>query len=119
MRNLKSENQKKGKENFEGSNRSLESIKLCKRFPSLKLAGEALACGGAAPIVLNAANEIAVQQFLNHAIPFLAIPVIVEETLSTYSFPTPKNIAEVIIIDKETRKITEQLVKSNFDLKNF
>ena len=83
-----------------------------KRFPSIQLACEALKSGGAAPIVLNAANEIAVHHFLNHDVPFLAIPQVVEETLSRHSFVAPGNIYDVTLIDLETRKITEKLVKS-------
>ena len=82
------------------------------RFPSIRLACEALESGGAAPIVLNAANEVAVHHFLNYHVPFLAIPKVVEETLSRQRFTAPENIYDVAQIDLETRKITEKLVKS-------
>ncbi len=82
------------------------------KFPSLQLAGEALASGGAAPIVLNAANEIAVYSFLNRDISFLAISQLVEASLDRHTFSEPKNINDIIMIDLETRKITEKLVKS-------
>ena len=52
------------------------------RFPALGLAIESLRSGGLAPTVLNAANEIAVQAFLDHRIGFLDIPKVVGETLS-------------------------------------
>ena len=52
------------------------------RFPSLGLAIESLRSGGLAPTVLNAANEIAVQAFLDHRIGFLDIPKVVGETLN-------------------------------------
>ncbi len=48
------------------------------RFPALRLAREALTAGGSAPIVLNAANEVAVAGFLAGAIGFLDIPAVVE-----------------------------------------
>ena len=51
-------------------------------FPSLRLAFEALAAGGTAPAVLNAANEVAVSAFLQGRIGFLAIPALVEDTLT-------------------------------------
>ena len=53
------------------------------RFPALRLAREALAAGGAAPTVLNAANEVAVEAFLKGRIGFLDIARVVEDTLST------------------------------------
>jgi 1-deoxy-D-xylulose-5-phosphate reductoisomerase len=52
------------------------------RFPALGLAIESLRSGGLAPTVLNAANEIAVQAFLDHRIGFLDIPKVVGETLN-------------------------------------
>ena len=88
-----------------------------KRFPSLRLAQEALAEGSAAPIVLNAANEIAVHHFLNHEISFLSIPQIVEETLEAQEFDQPHSIHDVTVIDLEARKIAEKLVKSNTSAK--
>ena len=53
-----------------------------KRFPALALARQALATGGAAPNVLNAADEVAVEEFIAGRIPFSAIPALVEATLS-------------------------------------
>ena len=61
-----------------------------KQFPSIRLASEALKSGDAAPIVLNAANEIAVHHFLNYNVPFLAISEVVEETLNLQTFKDPK-----------------------------
>jgi len=52
------------------------------RFPALRLAREALAAGGRAPAILNAANEIAVEAFLDRRIGFLDIARIVEQVLS-------------------------------------
>ena len=82
-----------------------------KQFPSIRLAREALRSADAAPIVLNAANEIAVHHFLNYNIPFLAISEVVEETLNRQMFKDPKSIYDVTFIDFETRKITEDLVR--------
>ncbi|GGE80299.1 1-deoxy-D-xylulose 5-phosphate reductoisomerase [Streptosporangium jomthongense] len=52
------------------------------RFPCLRLAAEAFAEGGTAPAVLNAANEVAVSEFLRGALAFTDIPVVIERTLS-------------------------------------
>ena len=51
-------------------------------FPCLRLAFDALAAGGTAPAVLNAANEVAVSAFLQRRVGFLSIPAIVEDTLA-------------------------------------
>ncbi len=60
------------------------------RFPSLRLAREALSLGGFAPIVLNAANEVAVAAFLARRIGFLDIARIVEDVLTNTTRPTGK-----------------------------
>src|SRR5690606_41801127 len=52
------------------------------RFPALKLAREALRAGGAAPIVFNAANEVAALAFLDRRLAFLNIAAVVADTLS-------------------------------------
>jgi len=54
-------------------------------FPCLRLAYEALDAGGLYPTVLNAANEVAVEQFLAEKIKFLDIPIIIENALSAYT----------------------------------
>jgi 1-deoxy-D-xylulose-5-phosphate reductoisomerase len=51
------------------------------RFPCLSLAFRALRDGGALPIVLNAANEVAVAAFLAHRLPFAAIPTLIERAI--------------------------------------
>ena len=83
-----------------------------KRFPALTLAKESLSARGAAPTVLNAANEIAVKYFLDHKIGFLDIIKIVGQTLNNQSFKDPKTIEEVDIVDKEARIIARELVSS-------
>ena len=83
-----------------------------KRFPALTLAKESLSARGAAPTVLNAANEIAVKYFLDHKIGFLDIVKIVGQTLDKQTFKDPAPIEEVNTIDKEARKIARELVSS-------
>jgi 1-deoxy-D-xylulose-5-phosphate reductoisomerase len=74
------------------------------RFPSLRLAREALEAGGAAPIVLNAANEAAVEAFLAGRLPFLAIASLVEEVMAHSTASAPRSIADVIDIDRGARQ---------------
>ena len=74
------------------------------RFPALRLAREALEAGGSAPIVLNAANEVAVASFLAGEIAFPEIAASVERALSASDYPAPTTIAEVLEIDRLTRQ---------------
>ena len=80
------------------------------RFPALRLAREALKAGGAAPTILNAANEIAVQNFLAEKIGFLDIARIVEETLSKITNAPINNLEDVMAADNEARQISESLI---------
>ena len=80
------------------------------RFPALRLAREALVQGGAAPIVLSAANEVAVAAFLERAIGFADIAATVERALATFDRPPPTTIGDVIDIDDEVRKKTREIM---------
>lgn len=73
------------------------------RFPALRLARDALESGGSAPIVLNAANEVAVAGFLAGSLRFPEIARFVQQALERASFAAPKSIEEVMEIDRETR----------------
>ena len=77
------------------------------RFPALALARAALEAGGAAPIVLNAANEVAVERFLAGAIQFTDITDMVEKALRAADFAPPSSIGDVLAIDGETRSRVE------------
>ena len=79
------------------------------RFPSLRLAREALLAGGTAPIVLNAANEIAVAAFLAERLGFLEIARVVEETLSKIAVTSVANLAAVATTDEEARTMARKL----------
>jgi 1-deoxy-D-xylulose-5-phosphate reductoisomerase len=81
------------------------------RFPALRLAREALKAGGARPAVLNAANEVAVDAFLNRRIAFLDIAAIVEDTLQRYDPAAPGTIDDVIAIDREARSQAAEAMK--------
>ena len=77
------------------------------RFPALRIAREAMEAGGAAPIVLNAANEVAVDGFLNGRIRFPDITRAVEQALAESSFASPESISDVLEIDQATRSRVE------------
>ena len=75
------------------------------RFPCLRLAYEALAAGGTAPAILNAANEVAVEAFLGGRLPFIGIPRVVEETLSSLAAAPADELEAVIAADGQARRI--------------
>ena len=81
------------------------------RFPATRLCREAIAAGGAAPAVLNAANEVAVAAFLAGQIGFTRIPAMVEETLLRYSAPPPASLDDVLAVDGEARARAEELLE--------
>ena len=81
------------------------------RFPALRLAREALEAGGSAPIVLNAANEAAVASFLAGEIAFTEIVRIVEKALATNELAAPQSIADVLEIDRTTRRRVEAAMR--------
>jgi 1-deoxy-D-xylulose-5-phosphate reductoisomerase len=73
------------------------------RFPALRLAREALDAGGAAPIVLNATNEVAVAGFLAGSLRFPGIVSAVEGALERFDYARPQSIGDVLEIDRATR----------------
>ena len=77
-------------------------------FPALKLARHALSMGGGAPAIYNAANEVAVEAFLQKQIKFLDIVKVVESTLENSSINEVCSIDDVIAIDEETRRISRE-----------
>ena len=80
------------------------------RFPAIKLARDAQAAGGAAPIILNAANEVAVAAFLDRRIGFADIVGTVDRALEMIQAPPPTSIAEVIDIDLEVREKAREIM---------
>ncbi len=80
-----------------------------RRFPSLRLAYEALAQGGLAPAVLNAANEEAVFRFLQRQIGFMDIPRLVEEVLAETPQQTTFSLSDVQHVDAWARKRVREL----------
>jgi len=81
------------------------------RFPCLALARLALRKGGAARTVLNAANEVAVEFFLQESIGFTDIAKINTHALETLTFDNPSTIDEIINIDKNVRQRTRQFIE--------
>lgn len=81
------------------------------RFPATRLAREAAEAGGAAPAVLNAANEVAVAAFLGGQIAFTRIAAHVEDVLSCYAPPAPASLADVIAVDAEARERARSLME--------
>jgi 1-deoxy-D-xylulose-5-phosphate reductoisomerase len=80
------------------------------RFPALKIARQALKCGGAAPTVLNAANEVAVQSFLNGQIGFLDIARTVEAAIDLVPDGELETLNDVFETDENAREISKELV---------
>jgi len=81
------------------------------RFPCLRLAFEAAAKGGAHCIALNAADEVAVEAFLDRRIPFMGIPRTIERVLAATREAHPATIAEVLATDHEARQTAQALLK--------
>ena len=75
------------------------------RFPALQMARQAAEAGGSVPIVLNAANEIAVDAFLEELIPFTAIIDVVQQCLQKIPFEEPMTLEAIEAIDFQARKV--------------
>lgn len=73
------------------------------RFPALRLAREALQAGNSAPTVLNAANEVAVERFLNKEIAYLDIAKIVDQTLEGLDNKAISNLDDIAEVDLTAR----------------
>jgi 1-deoxy-D-xylulose-5-phosphate reductoisomerase len=82
------------------------------KFPCSKLAYEALEGGGGLPATLNAANEIAVQAFLNNEIAFLDISHLIRETMNAYTPQVLTSIEETLEVDRWAREKASDLVKA-------
>jgi len=84
------------------------------RFPALRLARLALESGAGAPTVLNAANEIAVGEFLDRRIGFAGIPALVEATIESASargfLSEPADVEAALAIDHNARSLARDLV---------
>ncbi len=83
-----------------------------KLFPCLNLAYQALAAGGSAPVVLNAANEIAVESFLRRQLKFLDIPAVIDEVLQQYSHQGVANVDDVLHVNDSARVMAQRHINS-------
>jgi 1-deoxy-D-xylulose-5-phosphate reductoisomerase len=82
------------------------------KFPLLGLAYEAQSNGGSATCVLNAADEIAVEAFLQGRINFPSIARIVEETLQRVPDRDPSSVGEILLIDSEARRVALDVINT-------
>ena len=82
------------------------------RFPCLRLAYEAITAGGTMPAVLNAANEIAVEAFLNEQIRFTDIPVVIEKTMQAIPVQKGDSLEKVLEMDSKARVIANQAIQN-------
>ena len=82
-----------------------------KRFPCLRLAFEAMTAGGTATAILNAANEVAVDMFLNKQIKYTGIPQLVEATLEKIPAVSADSIETVLAADAEARRFANIYAK--------
>ena len=79
------------------------------RFPALKLAYQVLETDGSAPVLLNGANEIAVERVLAHRLPFWRIAPLLEETLSRVPQTGITCVEDVYAADRAARKAAEEI----------
>ncbi|MFZ9609633.1 MAG: 1-deoxy-D-xylulose-5-phosphate reductoisomerase [Methylococcales bacterium] len=84
------------------------------RFPCLRLAYKAIDLGGIMPTVLNAANEIAVEAFLNEHIRFTDIPLIIEQCMDKFEIRPASSLEIILDIDNQARVISEQIINKLF-----
>jgi 1-deoxy-D-xylulose-5-phosphate reductoisomerase len=80
------------------------------KFRCLVLARQALEMGGTAPVVLNAANEVAVKAFLDRRIRFLAIAETIEQALNAYAHRPVESIEECVAVDTDARRSVQALI---------
>jgi len=81
------------------------------RFPCLALAYQALRSGGTAPAVLNAANEVAVEAFLNKKISFLEIPRLIKDVLNKHVSMAVNTLEDVLQADAQARIAAQEWIK--------
>jgi 1-deoxy-D-xylulose-5-phosphate reductoisomerase len=85
-----------------------------KTFRCLDLGYHALRTGGTAPAILNAANEIAVGAFLEGALPFLAIPELIEGTLGAMAAEPVSNLESLVYADLTARQLAQRMMRRSF-----
>ncbi|WP_226702551.1 1-deoxy-D-xylulose-5-phosphate reductoisomerase [Microbulbifer elongatus] len=81
------------------------------RFPCLRLAREAIDAGGSAPTTLNAANEVAVEAFLNGQLPFTGIARVIEKVMKTSEVVELTDLDAVELADRIARERASEILK--------
>jgi 1-deoxy-D-xylulose-5-phosphate reductoisomerase len=81
------------------------------RFPCLKLATDAGRAGGTLPVVLNGANEAAVEAFLEGKIRFSQLPVVISEALSRHCWLSAPGLEEILEADRWSRQEADNIIK--------
>ncbi len=81
-----------------------------KRFPCLRLAYEAIKAGGIMPTVLNAANEIAVEAFLDEKVRFTDIALIIERSMAQFKADNADSLALVLQADQQARSVAHSVI---------
>jgi len=81
-------------------------------FPALDIAYDAGRAGGSAPAVMNAADEIAVEAFLQGRLGFLGIPEMVARTIESVEWRRPETVDDVVEADREAREVAASLIAS-------
>lgn len=87
-----------------------------KKFKCLELAYKSLESGGNYPVILNAANEIAVQKFLNNEIKFTQIPEIIEDSLERFGESKEPDINDIFECDLRVREFLQKSNKVNYGI---
>ena len=80
------------------------------RFPCLRLAYKAINAGGTMPTVLNAANEIAVESFLDRKVKFTDIPTIIERTMDTIAVVIADSLDIILDHDQQARTVARRVI---------
>ena len=83
-----------------------------RHYPCLRLAREVAETGGTAPVILNAANEIAVDAFCSGRIRFTQISEFVDRTLQAFPVQIRRDLETVLEVDLNTRRVTKDLIMS-------
>jgi len=81
------------------------------RFPCLGLAFRALEAGGAATAVMNAANEVAVQAFLDGRVRFVEIPRVIAEALDRHAAESAASLEDLLVADRRARTTAAEIVE--------
>src|SRR3989338_5104556 len=87
-------------------------------FRCLKYAYYAVKLGGTMPAVLNAANEVAVNSFLNKKIKFNDIPIIIKKLIDSHTVLENPNLNQILEVDKKTKEETENIIENKAIINN-